>query len=230
MSKHILIVDDEPSIVKGLRFNLEQQEGYIVSEARDGQEALNIFFKGKFDMVLLDLMLPKVDGMEVCQKIRSNSDVPIIMLTAKDSDIDKLTGLEFGADDYMTKPFNMLELKARIKAIFRRSEGSYKHEDKDIIKVLDIVVNLNTRNVEIAGRDIELTAKEFDLLHLMITNRGKVYSREELLNTVWKNDYDGDLRTVDVHVRRLRKKIESDPAEPEYVLTKWGVGYYFTVK
>ena len=230
MSKHILIVDDEPSIVKGLRFNLEQQEGYIVSEARDGQEALDIFFKGKFDMVLLDLMLPKVDGMEVCQKIRSNSDVPIIMLTAKDSDIDKLTGLEFGADDYMTKPFNMLELKARIKAIFRRFEGAYKHEDNDIIKVLNIIINLNTRTVEIDGRDVELTAKEFDLLHIMITNRGKVYSREELLNTVWKNDYDGDLRTVDVHVRRLRKKIERDPAEPEYVLTKWGVGYYFTVK
>ncbi|MEZ4357332.1 MAG: response regulator transcription factor [Eubacteriales bacterium] len=230
MSKHILVVDDEPSIVKGLRFNLEQQEGYIVSEAHDGQEALDNFFRGKFDMVLLDLMLPKIDGMEVCQKIRSNSDVPIIMLTAKDSDIDKLTGLEFGADDYMTKPFNMLELKARIKAIFRRSEGAYKHEDNDVIKVLDIVVNANTRTVEIAGENVELTAKEFDLLHLMITNRGKVFSREDLLNTVWKNDYDGDLRTVDVHVRRLRKKIEKNPAEPEYVLTKWGVGYYFTVK
>ena len=202
-----------------------------MTEAHDGEEALEKFAQGSYDLILLDLMLPKIDGMEVCQRIRSESDVPIIMLTAKDSDMDKITGLEYGADDYMTKPFNILELKARIKAIFRRAENSRKKEEEEsAIHVLDITVDMASRSVEIAGKPINLTAKEFDLLHLLITNRGKVYNREMLLKTVWRNDYSGDLRTVDVHVRRLREKIEKNPAKPEYILTKWGVGYYFTVK
>ena len=228
--KRILIVDDEPSLIKGLRFNLEQQDGYQVDEALDGEEALKKFEEGKYDLILLDLMLPKIDGMEVCQRIRSVSNVPIIMLTAKDDDMDKIMGLEFGADDYMTKPFNMLELKARIKTIFRRMENSEKSRETQIIKARNMTVNLENRSVMIDDREVSLTAKEFDLLQLFITNRGKVFDREKLLELIWKYEYLGDLRTVDVHIRRLREKIETNPAKPEFILTKWGVGYYFSDK
>ena len=228
MPKNILIVDDEPAMVKGLRFNLEHQEGYTIDVAYDGEEALEIFDPNKHDLVLLDLMLPKLDGTEVCQKIRAISDVPIIMLTAKDTDMDKIMGLEYGADDYMTKPFNMLELKARIKTIFRRASAGKRAENEASVTAGDMTVNLANRSVEIAGRDVNLTAKEFDLLNLFITNRGKVYNRNSLLELVWK--HVGDLRTVDVHIRRLREKVEKNPAKPEYILTKWGVGYYFTNK
>jgi DNA-binding response OmpR family regulator len=228
MPKNILIVDDEPAMVKGLRFNLEHQEGYMIDVAYDGEEALEIFDPNKHDLVLLDLMLPKLDGTEVCQKIRAISDVPIIMLTAKDTDMDKIMGLEYGADDYMTKPFNMLELKARIKTIFRRTAAGRRQDNEQAITVGDMVVNLANRSVEIAGKEVNLTAKEFDLLNLFITNRGKVYNRNTLLEIIWK--HLGDLRTVDVHIRRLREKIEKNPAKPEYILTKWGVGYYFTNK
>ena len=228
MAKNILIVDDEPTLVKGLRFNLEQQEGYAIDVAYDGEEALEIFDPNKHDLILLDLMLPKIDGMEVCQKIRSMSEVPIIMLTAKGEDMDKIMGLEFGADDYMTKPFNMLELKARIKTILRRAGAQKQVGDTQTIVVKDMKVNLINRSVEIKGEDINLTAKEFDLLNLFITNRGKVFDRNTLLELVWK--HQGDLRTVDVHIRRLREKIEQNPAKPEYILTKWGVGYYLTNK
>lgn len=228
MAKNILIVDDEPTLVKGLRFNLEQQEGYAIDVAYDGEEALQVFDPEKHDLILLDLMLPKMDGMEVCQKIRSVSDVPIIMLTAKGEDMDKIMGLEFGADDYMTKPFNMLELKARIKTILRRAGAQKPAADTQTIQVKDMKVNLINRSVEINGEDINLTAKEFDLLNLFITNRGKVFDRNTLLELVWK--HQGDLRTVDVHIRRLREKIEQNPAKPEYILTKWGIGYFFTNK
>lgn len=228
--KRILIVDDEPSLIKGLRFNLEQQDGYTVNEALDGEQALEMFQAGQYDLVLLDLMLPKIDGMEVCQRIRSMSNVPIIMLTAKDDDMDKIMGLEFGADDYMTKPFNMLELKARIKTIFRRVEGTEKTREPQVIRARNMTVNLENRSVEIDGQDVALTAKEFDLLQLFITNKGKVYDREKLLELIWKYEYLGDLRTVDVHIRRLREKIEHNPAKPEFIMTKWGVGYYFSDK
>lgn len=228
--KRILIVDDEPSLIKGLRFNLQQQDGYTVDEALDGQQALDMFVPDKYDLILLDLMLPKVDGMEVCQRIRSISNVPIIMLTARDDDMDKIMGLEFGADDYMTKPFNMLELKARIKTIFRRVEGNEKSKESQTLSAKNMVVNLENRSVEIDEKDVSLTAKEFDLLQLFITNKGKVYDREKLLELIWKYEYLGDLRTVDVHIRRLREKIESNPAKPEFILTKWGVGYYFSDK
>lgn len=228
--KRILIVDDEPSLIKGLRFNLEQQDGYTVDEALDGQQALDMFAQNQYDLVLLDLMLPKVDGMEVCQRIRSASNIPIIMLTAKDDDMDKIMGLEYGADDYMTKPFNMLELKARIKTIFRRAQGNEKAKEPQVLKARGMSVNLENRSVDIDGKDVPLTAKEFDLLQLFITNKGKVYDREKLLELIWKYEYMGDLRTVDVHIRRLREKIESNPAKPEFIMTKWGVGYYFSDK
>ena len=228
MAKTILIVDDEPSVIKGLRFNLEQQEGYVVDAATDGEAALELFEPEKYDMVLLDLMLPKLDGMEVCQRIRAISDVPIIMLTAKGEDIDKIMGLEYGADDYMTKPFNMLELKARIKNIFRRLDNAKGKANLTVAKVDDMTVDFISRSVTIAGREVNLTAKEFDLLQLFISNKGVVFEREKLLELIWKQK--GDLRTVDVHIRRLREKIEEEPAHPQYILTKWGVGYYFSNK
>ena len=228
MAKTILIVDDEPSLIKGLRFNLEQQEGYEVDAATDGEAALQLFEPEKYDLVLLDLMLPKLDGMEVCQRIRAASDVPIIMLTAKGDDIDKIMGLEYGADDYLTKPFNMLELKARIKNIFRRIDNAKGKASQTVVKVNDMTVDFISRSVTIAGREVILTAKEFDLLQLFISNRGMVFEREKLLELIWKQK--GDLRTVDVHIRRLREKIEEDPAHPQYILTKWGVGYYFSNK
>ena len=229
MAKRILLVDDEPLIIKGLKYSLEQ-EGYETDSAADGEEALNKFFAGKFDLILLDVMLPKVDGIEVCQRIREKSYVPIIMLTAKGEDMDKILGFEYGADDYMTKPFNILEVKARIKSILRRAGQQMVEPAPQMLAVRDMTINLDNRSVTVGGRDVNLTAKEFDLLQLFMSNRGKVFSREALLETIWKYDYLGDLRTVDVHIRRLREKIEKVPSQPEYIFTKWGVGYYFTDK
>lgn len=228
MGKSVLVVDDEKLIVKGIRFSLEQ-DGYEVSCAYDGEEALEMAKSHTFDMILLDIMLPKMNGLEVCQQIREFSDTPIIMLTAKGDDMDKILGLEYGADDYITKPFNILEVKARIKAILRRNSNSIaqSRQGQNLISVSDLVIDCEGRNLKIAGKDINLTAKEFDLLELLVNNAGKVYSRENLLNTVWGYEYPGDVRTVDVHVRRLREKIEKNPSEPKYVHTKWGVGYYF---
>ncbi len=229
MARKILIVDDEPLIVKGLKYSLEQ-DNYETDSASDGEEALAKFFAGRFDLVLLDVMLPKMDGIEVCQRIREKSFVPIIMLTAKGDDMDKILGLEYGADDYMTKPFNILEVKARIKTIFRRTAMMQKENTQSILTVRDMRINLNNRSVTIGTKEINLTAKEFDLLQLFVSSRGKVFSRENLLETIWKYDYLGDLRTVDVHIRRLREKIEKNPAQPEFIFTKWGVGYYFSDK
>jgi two-component system response regulator VicR len=229
MGKRILLVDDEPLIIKGLRYSLEQ-DGYEIDSAADGEEAVNKFFSGSFDLILLDVMLPKMSGIEVCQRIRERSYVPIIMLTAKGEDMDKILGLEYGADDYMTKPFNILEVKARIKSILRRAAATPEPEEKKFVRVRDLEVNFANRSVTLSGKDVKLTAKEFDLLQLFITNRGRVYSREDMLATVWKYDYLGDMRTVDVHIRRLREKIERDTSHPEFIFTKWGVGYYFTDK
>ena len=229
MAKRILLVDDEPLIVKGLKYSLEQ-DGYETDSAADGEEALNKFFAGKFDLILLDVMLPKLDGIEVCQRIREKSYVPIIMLTAKGEDMDKILGFEYGVDDYMTKPFNILEVKARIKSILRRASQQMMEPAPQTMSVRDMTINLDNRSVTVGGKDVNLTAKEFDLLQLFMSNRGKVFSREALLETIWKYDYLGDLRTVDVHIRRLREKIEHNPAQPEFILTKWGVGYYFTDK
>ena len=229
MAKRILLVDDEPLIVKGLKYTLEQ-EGFETDSAADGEEALTKFFSGHFDFILLDVMLPKIDGITVCQRIREHSNVPIIMLTAKGEQIDKILGLEYGADDYMTKPFNILEVKARIKTIFRRTGMGKRENDAKTLRARDMVINLNNRSVTIGDKEVNLTAKEFDLLHLFMSNRGKVFSRESLLETIWKYDYLGDLRTVDVHIRRLREKVEKNPAQPEFIFTKWGVGYYFTDK
>ena len=229
MAKRILLVDDEPLIIKGLRFTLEQ-EGYEILTAADGEEALQVFRDEPVDLVLLDVMLPKLDGIQVCQRIRETSNVPILMLTAKGEDMDKILGLEYGADDYMTKPFNILEVKARIKTVLRRAAQPAANEEKKIIRVHDMEVNIVNRSVTLGGKEVRLTAKEFDLLQLFITNRGKVFSRETMLETVWKYDYMGDARTVDVHIRRLREKIERNTAQPEFIFTKWGVGYYFTDK
>ena len=229
MAKRILLVDDEPLIIKGLKYTLEQ-EGYEPLAAYDGEEALEVFFANTVDLVLLDVMLPKLDGIQVCQRIRESSNVPIIMLTAKGEDMDKILGLEYGADDYMTKPFNILEVKARIKTILRRASQPVAAEKKKIIRVRDLEVNIVNRSVTLGGKEVRLTAKEFDLLQLFINNRGKVFSREAMLETVWKYDYMGDARTVDVHIRRLREKIERNTSQPEFIFTKWGVGYYFTDK
>ncbi|HPJ03015.1 MAG TPA: response regulator transcription factor [Candidatus Limiplasma sp.] len=229
MAKKILLVDDEPLIVKGLQYSLEQ-EGFETDSAADGEEALAKFFAGKYDFILLDVMLPKLDGITVCQRIREHSNVPIIMLTAKGEHIDKILGLEYGADDYMTKPFNILEVKARIKTIMRRTNATQPTDTKKTIRVHDMEINSVNRAVTLGGKEVRLTAKEFDLLQLFVTNRGKVFSREAMLEIVWKYDYPGDARTVDVHIRRLREKIERNPAQPEFIFTKWGVGYYFTDK
>ncbi len=226
MSQKILIVDDEPLLVKGLKYGLEQ-DGYKIEAAYDGKKALELQEKGKFDLIILDLMLPEIDGLEVCQKIREKSDVPIIMLTAKGEDMNKILGLEYGADDYMTKPFNILELKARIKAILRRSSNKEAKLGDQIIYVDDFIINTLGRKVTVNGKEINLTAKEFDLLILLATNPGKIFTREELLEIIWGYEYFGDLRTVDVHIRRLREKIEKNSDNYEYILTKWGVGYYF---
>jgi DNA-binding response OmpR family regulator len=229
MAKCILLVDDEPLIIKGLKYTLEQ-EGFETDSAADGEEALNKFFAGHYDFILLDVMLPKIDGITVCQRIREHSNVPIIMLTAKGEQIDKILGLEYGADDYMTKPFNILEVKARIKTILRRTAGSAQSNTRKTIRVHDMEINIVNRSVTLAGNEVRLTAKEFDLLQVFVNNRGEVFSREKLLKTVWKYDYAGDARTVDVHIRRLREKIERNPAQPEFIFTKWGAGYYFTDK
>ena len=225
----ILVVDDEKLIVKGIKFSLEQ-EGMEVDVAYDGEEALNFIKTGEHDLVVLDVMLPKMDGLEVCQQTRGFSQIPIIMLTAKDEDMDKIMGLEYGADDYMTKPFNILELKARIKAILRRSvtkADSSKLQQKKIIKIRNVELQIESRRVFIDEREVNLTAKEFDILQLLMENQGRVYSRDNLLKEIWGSEYPGDARTVDVHVRRLREKIETNPSEPEFIFTKWGVGYYF---
>ena len=226
MAKKVLVVDDEKLIVKGLRFSLEQ-EGMEVDCAYDGEEALEYARSKEYDMVLLDVMLPKMDGFEVCQQIREFSNMPIVMLTAKGDDMDKILGLEYGADDYITKPFNILEIKARIKAIMRRTGRPEKGSQGKVVEASELRMDLESRRLFIAGKEINLTAKEFDLLELMALNPGKVYGRESLLNTVWGYEYPGDVRTVDVHVRRLREKIEANPSEPKYVHTKWGVGYYY---
>jgi DNA-binding response OmpR family regulator len=227
LAKRILLVDDEPILIKGLKYTLEK-DGYETLTAFDGEEALQVFMNNQVDLVLLDVMLPKLDGVVVCQRIREISNVPIIMLTAKGEDMDKILGLEYGADDYMTKPFNILEVKARIKTILRRAAPVIPAEDSKVIRVRDLTVNSVNRSVILDGKEIRLTAKEFDLLNLFITNRGRVFSREEVLDGVWKNDYAGDERTVDVHIRRLREKVERNPTQPEFIFTKWGVGYYFT--
>ena len=227
MANKVLVVDDEKLIVKGIKFSLEQDE-MIVDCAYDGEEAVAFAKEKEYDIILLDLMLPKMDGLEVCQHIREFSDVPIIMITAKGDDMDKILGLEYGADDYITKPFNILEVKARMKAIIRRNNKNHaKEEAERIIERGDLRLELDGRRLFITDEEVNLTAKEFELLELLITNPNKVYSRENLLNTVWGYEYPGDVRTVDVHIRRLREKIEVNPSEPKYVHTKWGVGYYF---
>ncbi len=229
MGKRVLVVDDEKLIVKGIRFSLEQ-DGMEVDCAYDGEEALKCAKEKEYDMILLDIMLPKMDGMEVCQQIREFSSVPIVMLTAKGDDMDKILGLEYGADDYITKPFNILEVKARIKAIMRRTAAKEpRQENPKELSAGGLRLDLESRRVYVGTKEINLTAKEFDVLELLVTNPGKVYSRESLLNIVWGYEYPGDVRTVDVHIRRLREKIESSPSEPKYVHTKWGVGYYFQI-
>ena len=223
----ILIVDDEKLIVKGIRFAL-LQEGWEVDCAYDGEEGLNMARESEYDIVLLDIMLPKINGLEVCQQIREFSDMPIIMLTAKGDDMDKIMGLEYGADDYVTKPFNILEVKARMKAIMRRS-GKKEDEGAGENMILSGDLKLDTENerLYVAGKEINITAREFDVLLLLVNNPNKVYSRDKLLELVWGKDYPGDARTVDVHIRRLREKIEENPSNPRYVQTKWGVGYYY---
>ena len=229
MGKKVLVVDDEKLIVKGIRFSLEQ-DGMEVTCAYDGEEALRLAKSQDFDMILLDIMLPKMTGTEVCQQIREFSNVPIVMLTAKSDDMDKIMGLEYGADDYITKPFNILEVKARIKAIMRRTANREQPKPAPAVIVSgDMRMDCESRRVSIAGREVNRTAKEFDVLELLIKNPNKVYSREQLLNLIWGADYPGDVRTVDVHIRRLREKIENNPSEPKYVHTKWGVGYFFRV-
>lgn len=222
----ILVVDDEKVIVKGIKFNLEQ-DGYQVETAFDGEEAVRLAHDDTIDLILLDVMLPKMDGFTVCRAIRNFSNVPIIMLTAKSEDIDKILGLEYGADDYITKPFNIREVTARIKAILRRVNPSPKGDKEKLIVSGDIRLDYNFRRVTVRDKTIELTSKEFDLLELFLKNPGKVYTRENLLDIAWGMEYPGDVRTVDVHIRRLREKIEKNPAEPNYIKTKWGVGYYY---
>lgn len=225
-----LVVDDEKLIVKGLKFSLEQ-EGYEVDCAYDGQEAVDKAQEGNYDIILLDLMLPVFDGYEVCQKVREFSNVPIVMLTAKGDDMDKILGLEYGADDYITKPFNILEVKARIKAITRRNAtqqaAAPAEEEPKIIEAGDLRLEIEAKRLFIKDNEIRLTVKEFDILKLLAEHPGKIYSREDLLNIIWGSNYPGDARTVDVNVRRLREKIEENPAKPTYVQTKWGMGYFF---
>ncbi len=222
----ILVVDDEKLLVKGIKFNLEQ-DGYQVITAFDGEEAIKLAHDDSIDLILLDLMLPKVDGFTVCRTIRGFSNVPIIMLTAKSEDIDKILGLEYGADDYITKPFNIREVTARIKAILRRVNPAPKGDKSKVLVSGDITLDYNFRRAVIGEKTIELTSKEFDLLELFLKNPGKVYTRENLLDTAWGIGYPSEERTIDVHMRRLREKIEENPAEPKYLKTKWGVGYYY---
>lgn len=219
----ILVVDDEKVLVKGIKFNLEN-EGYQVEVGYDGEEAVELARGGNFDLIILDLMMPKIDGLQACMRIREFSNVPIIMLTARSEDTDKIIGFEYGADDYITKPFNILEVKARIRALLRRAGVTGQKEER--LSAGHIVLDPDTRSAWKGEVSVELTAKEFDLMELLLRNPGRVYSRENLLNVVWGYEYVGDYRTVDVHVRRLREKLELDPANPQYILTKWGVGYY----
>ena len=224
----ILVVDDERVMVKGIKFNLEN-EGYAVETGSDGEEAVDKARTGQFDLIILDLMMPKIDGLQACMKIREFSNVPVIMLTAKGEDTDKIMGFECGADDYITKPFNILELKARIRALLRRAAASAQRErEADRLTQGSITLDLAERAAWRDGRPVDLTAKEFDLMVLLMQNPGRVYSRENLLNLVWGYEYIGEFRTVDVHIRRLREKLEPDPANPEHILTKWGVGYYLS--
>ena len=224
----ILVVDDEKLLVKGIRFNLEN-EGYDVITCSDGMEALELAGSENPDLIVLDLMMPRLDGLEACGKIREFSDVPIIMLTAKADDMDKLLGFEHGADDYLTKPFNILELKARIKALLRRSKSGRRQEEKPDSRLVceHITLDRDARDAFNDGKLVDLTAKEFDLMELLMRNPNRVYSREALLNAIWGYDTSSDIRTVDVHIRRLREKLERSPAAPEHIMTKWGVGYYF---
>ncbi len=226
MAKRILVVDDEKLIVKGINFSLTQ-EGMKVDCAYDGEEALKLARNCEYDLVLLDVMLPKMNGFEVCQQIREFSDMPIVMLTAKSEDMDKILGLEYGADDYITKPFNILEVKARIKAIMRRTAKRQEEAGSTYVVKGAMKIDCESRRVFIGEKEINLTAKEYDVLELLAMNPNKVYSRDNLLDLIWGYDYPGDARTVDVHIRRLREKIEINPSEPKYVHTKWGVGYYF---
>ena len=224
----ILVVDDEAVLVKGIRFNL-QQEGYQVETGSDGEQAVELAREGSFDLIILDLMMPKIDGLQACMRIREFSNVPIIMLTAKSEDSDKLMGFACGADDYVTKPFNILELKARVRALLRRTAAAaVKQQETGELTVGHIHPYPAARSAWKDGAPVELTAKEFDLMELLMRNPGRVYSRENLLNVVWGYEYVGDYRTVDVHIRRLREKLELDPANPEYIRTKWGVGYYLS--
>lgn len=221
----ILVVDDEAVLVKGIRFNL-QQEGYQVETGSDGEQAVELAREGSFDLIILDLMMPKIDGLQACMRIREFSDVPIIMLTAKGEDSDKLMGFACGADDYVTKPFNILELKARVRALLRRAAGVQRSQGS-LLTVGKLTLNTEERVAIRDGEPVELTAKEYDLIELLMRNPRRVYSRENLMNVVWGYTYAGDYRTVDVHIRRLREKLEENPAEPDHILTKWGVGYYF---
>ena len=224
----ILVVDDEHLLVKGIKFNLEN-EGYEVETGSDGEEAVEKARTGRFDLIILDLMMPKIDGLQACMKIREFSTVPVIMLTAKSEDADKIMGFECGADDYITKPFNILELKARVRALLRRAGQTAQQErSANRLERGIIAIDVGERSAWKDGQSVELTAKEFDLMELFLRNPGRVYSRENLLNLVWGYEYIGELRTVDVHIRRLREKLEPDPGNPEYILTKWGVGYYLS--
>ena len=220
----ILVVDDEKLLVKGMKFNLEN-EGYQVECAYDGAAAVELARDGRFDLIILDVMMPEVDGLEACMRIREFSNVPIIMLTAKSEDADKLMGFESGADDYLTKPFNILELKARVRALLRRS--GLRQDKGAVLTVGGITLNTAERVAVRNGETVDLTAKEYDLIELLMRNPRRVYSRENLMNVVWGYAYAGDYRTVDVHIRRLREKLEENPAEPDHIMTKWGVGYYF---
>ena len=222
----ILVVDDEALLVKGIRFNL-QSEGYEVITGSDGLEALHLVQEKNPDLVVLDVMMPNMDGMTACGKIREFSDVPIILLTAKTDDMDKLMGFDHGADDYITKPFNILELKARIRALLRRSGSAEKKASGNLLSAGSITLDLDARNAYRSDKMVDLTAKEFDVIEFLMRNPNRVYSREVLLDTIWAYEYRSDIRTVDVHIRRLREKLEENPAEPKYILTKWGVGYYF---
>ena len=225
---HILVVDDEKNIVKGIKFSLEQ-DGMQVDAAYDGEEALELARKNDYDLIILDVMLPKIEGTFVCQQIREFSAVPVVMCTAKGDDMDKIMGLEYGADDYITKPFNILELKARIKAILRRAkkEDAIPTQKSHMLTVREVSLDTQSRRVFVTDLEISLTAKEYDLLEFLMNNTGRVYTREALLTQLWGPDNTGDVRTVDVHVRRLREKIEENPSDPRYIYTKWGVGYYF---
>ena len=222
----ILVVDDEELLVKGIRFNL-QNEGYEVITGSNGLEAVQAVQTQSPDLVILDVMMPEMDGLTACTKIRSFSNVPIILLTAKVADMDKLMGFDHGADDYLTKPFNILELKARIRALLRRSGAESKQSSNNQMTVGSITLDLDSRNAYKSGQLVDLTAKEFDVIEFLMRNPNRVYSRENLLDTIWAYEYRSDIRTVDVHIRRLREKLEENPAEPNYIMTKWGVGYYF---